>query len=94
MSSRTCVCTVKVQLDQYHGYPRNPKQPQEGVPKPFASPVLGGSYARAPSTPINLVYLVQIALALCLIPAFLIALLVGAVGIQVVEMVRRATASK
>src|SRR5271166_810914 len=63
-------------------------EPQEGVPKPCASPVLGGSYARAPSTPISLVYLVQIALALCIIPAFLIVLLVWAVGMLVVGMVR------
>src|SRR5271157_6098903 len=62
-------------------------EPQEGVPKPCASPVLGGSCA--PSTGTNLVCrLVQIALALYLIPAFLILLLVGAVGMLVVGMVR------
>src|SRR5208283_3788082 len=52
-------------------------EPQEGVPKPSASPVLGGSCA--PSTGTNLVCrLVQIALALYLIPALLIVLLEGA----------------
>ena len=62
-------------------------EPQEGVPKPCASPVLGGSCP--PSTGTNLVCrLVQIALALYLIPAFLIVLLVGAVGMLVVGMVR------
>jgi hypothetical protein len=60
---------------------------QEGVPKPSASPVLGGSCA--PSTSTNLASrLVQIALALYLIPALLIVLLVGAVGMLVVGMVR------
>ena len=48
-------------------------------PKPSASPVLGGSCA--PSTSTNLACrLVQIALALYLIPTLLIVLLVGAVG--------------
>ena len=43
----------------------------------------------APSTSTNLVCrLIQIALALYLIPAFLIVLLVGAVGMLVVGMVR------
>ena len=61
---------------------------QEGVPKPSASPVLGGSWS-APSTSTNLASrLVQIALALYLIPALLIVLLVGAVGMLVVGMVR------
>ena len=62
-------------------------EPQEGVPKPSASPVLDGSCA--PWTSANLACrLVQIALALYLIPAFLIVLLVGAVGMLVVGMVR------
>jgi len=51
-------------------------EPQEGVPKPSASPVLDGSCA--PSTSTNLACrLVHIALALYLIPAFLIVLLEG-----------------
>ena len=49
--------------------------------------MLGGSCT--PSTSTNLACrLVQIALALSLIPAFLIVLLVGAVGMLVVGMVR------
>ena len=62
-------------------------EPQEGVRTPAASPVLDGSCA--PSTSTNLACrLVQIALALYLIPAFLIVLLVGAVGMLVVGMGR------
>jgi hypothetical protein len=62
-------------------------EPQEGVPEPSASPVLDGSCA--PSTSTNpACRLVHIALALYLIPAFLIVLLVGAVGMLVVGMVR------
>ena len=56
-------------------------------PQGCPSTVLGGSCA--PSTSTNLACrLVQIALALYLIPAFLIVLLVGAVGMLVVGMVR------
>ena len=62
-------------------------EPQEGVRKPSASPVLDGSCV--PSTSTNLACrLVQIALALYLIPALLIVLLVGAVGMLVVGIVR------
>jgi len=62
-------------------------EPQECVLKPTASLVLDGSCA--PSTSANLACrLVHIALALYLIPAFLIVLLVGEVGMLVVGMGR------
>ena len=56
-------------------------------PQVCRSPVLGGSCV--PSTSTNLACrLVQIALVLYLMPAFLILLLVGAVGVLVVGTVR------
>jgi hypothetical protein len=62
-------------------------EPQEGAPELSASLVLDGSCAPSAST--NLACrLVHIALALYLIPAFLIVLLVGEVGMLVVGMGR------